>query len=145
MKHVVTMVLVGLIVVACAVGMPSDPMSQSKDPQMVLGRTWQWVATITPAETVAVAAPARYTILLLADGKAQVRFDCNRGGGEYTIADGALSFGPLISTRMACPPDTQDALFMRDLSRVRSFVVESGQLNLELPADNGSMRFRQAP
>lgn len=145
MKHRVTMVIVGLIVAACAVGVPSDPKSPSKDPQMVLGRTWQWVATITPAETIAVAAPERYTILLLADGKVQVRFDCNRGGGEYTIADGALSFGPLISTRMACPPDTQDALFMRDLSRVRSFFVESDQLNLELPADSGSMRFRQAP
>lgn len=125
--------------------MLSDPNARSNDPQMVLGRMWQWVATITPAETVAVADPERYTILLRADGKVQARFDCNRGGGGYTIADGALSFGPLISTRMACPPDTQDALFMRDLSRVRSFFVEGGHLYLELPADSGSMRFRQAP
>jgi len=65
---------------------------------------WQWVATITPAETVAVADPERYTILLRADGKVQARFDCHRGGGGYTIADGALSFGPLISTAWPVRP-----------------------------------------
>jgi heat shock protein HslJ len=46
---------------------------------------------------------------------------------------------------MACPPDTQDASFMRDLQRVASFFIERGELYLELPVDSGTMRFRQAP
>ena len=51
----------------------------------------------------------------------------------------------LISTRMACPPDTLDGPFMRDLQRVSSFFVEDGHLYLELPMDSGTMKFRPAP
>jgi heat shock protein HslJ len=112
---------------------------------MVIGKTWQWVSSTTPVEKITVAAPERYTILLQTDGRAQVRFDCNRGGGVYKIAEGQLSFGPLISTRMACPADTQDWSFMRDLQRVASFFVREGLLYLELPYDSGIMQFRQAP
>ena len=112
---------------------------------MVIGKTWQWVSSTTPAEKITVAAPERYTILLQTAGRAQVRFDCNRGGGDYKIAEGQLSFGPLISTRMACPADSQDWSFMRDLQRVESFFVREGLLYLELPYDSGIMHFRQAP
>jgi len=66
-------------------------------------------------------------------------------GGNYKIAEGQLSFGPMMSTRMACPPDTLDAFFMRDLQRVASFFVEEGALYLELPYDSGTMRFDPAP
>ena len=111
----------------------------------MVGKTWQWVSTLTPVEKITVAAPERYTIPLQADGTVRVQFDCNKGGGNYTLSEGRLSFGPLMSTRMACPPDTHDAPVMRDLQRVGSFFVEAGQLFLELPADSGTMRFRQAP
>jgi heat shock protein HslJ len=33
---------------------------------------------------------------------------CNRFRGSYTYADGKLSFGPLASTRMACPPEQME-------------------------------------
>jgi heat shock protein HslJ len=130
------------MIVGCAAGATPGKDTRSKDPQVVLGRTWQWDATVTPVEKITVAAPERYTLLLTAEGRAQVRFDCNRGGGDYNISPGKLSFGPMISTRMACPPDTQDFIFMRDLSRVTSFFVESGKLYLELPLDSGTMRFK---
>ena len=67
---------------------------------------------------------------------------CNRGGGDYRISTGKLSFGPLLSTRMACPEDSLDGPFMRDLQRVVSFFVENGMLYLELPMDSGTMKFR---
>jgi heat shock protein HslJ len=110
-----------------------------------LNKTWQWESTITPVERIAVPTPERYTIFLKADGKAQIRFDCNRGGGEFKISPGKLSFGPLMSTRMACPPDTLDGPFMRDLQRVASFFVQDGLLYLELPYDSGTMKFRPDP
>ena len=145
MKPMMASLLAGLVVIGCAAGMSGEPHSRSKDPQMVVGGTWQWVSTVTPVEKITVAAPGRYTILLQEDGNIRVRFDCNKGGGKYTLSEGRISFGPLMSTRMACPPDTQDALFMRDLQRVTSFFLESGELYLELPMDSGTMRFRQAP
>ena len=111
---------------------------------MMIGKTWQWVSTTTPAEKITVPDPGRYTIRFTADGNLQARFDCNRGGGSYTISKGRIAFGPMMSTRMACPPDSQDGPFMRDLHRVTSFFVEKGTLYLELPYDSGTMRFREA-
>lgn len=110
---------------------------------MMIGKTWQWVSTVTLVDRITVAEPARYSILLRTDGKAQIRLDGNRGGGDYTIAESQLPFGPLISTRMACPTDSQDAPFMRDLQRASPFFAAAGQLFLGLPADSGTMRFRQ--
>lgn len=134
------------IVGACATsGGKPDPAARSTDPQMVLNQTWQWVSTITPVEKITVPNPERYTILLTDEGKVQARFDCNRGGGNYKISEGKLSFGPLISTRMACPPDSLDNKLMKDLQRVSSFFLQDGNLYLELPLDSGTMRFRPAP
>jgi len=144
MIRILSTALLSMILAACAAN-PTAPSARSTDPQMVLNKTWQWEATVTPVEKITVANPERYTILLKADGKTQVRFDCNRGGGDYKISKGKLSFGPLMSTRMACPPDTLDAPFMRDLQRVASFFVEKGNLFLELPFDSGTMKFRSAP
>jgi heat shock protein HslJ len=50
-----------------------------------------------------------------------------------------------MSTRMACPPDTLDGPFMRDLQRVVSFFVDNDTFYLELPYDSGTMKFRPAP
>ncbi|WP_281492205.1 META domain-containing protein [Desulfosarcina cetonica] len=129
----------------CAGGTPGKQDVRTADPQSVVGKTWQWESTITPVEKISVPEPERYTLLLMADGKARVRFDCNRGGGDYKIAAGQLTFGPLISTRMACPQDSLDAPFMRDLQRAASFFVQDGRLFLELPYDSGTMRFRSSP
>ena len=129
----------GLMLVACTA---ENQAVRSTEPQDVLGKTWQWISTLTPVEKITVPAPERYTIKL-AEGRAQIQFDCNRGGGGYTISEGRLSFGPLISTRMACPEDSLDATFMRDLQRVSSFFMEKEALYLELHADSGTMRFQK--
>jgi len=134
-----------IAVIGCAAGAMPDQNTQSRDPQSLLSKTWQWVLTITPVEKITVTDPERYTIMLTEDGKLQARFDCNRGGGEYEISEGKLSFGPLMSTRMACPEGTLDRPFMRDLQRVASFFVQDGLLYLELPYDSGTMKFRPAP
>jgi heat shock protein HslJ len=128
--------------IGCAAGAMPDQNTRSTDPQSLLSKTWQWVLTITPVEKITVTDPERYTIMLTEDGKLQARFDCNRGGGEYKISKGKLSFGPMMSTRMACPPDTLDGPFMRDLQRVTSFFLQDGLLYLELPYDSGTMKFR---
>jgi len=146
MMRILSMALLGMAIVSfAATGVLPDQNTRSTDPLSVLNKTWQWVSTITPVEKITVLEPERYTILLKADGKAQIRCDCNRGGGEVQISPGKLSFGPLMSTRMACPSDTLDGPFMRDLQRVASFFVQDGLLYLELPYDSGTMKFRPAP
>jgi heat shock protein HslJ len=121
------------------------PAAHDTDPGSVVGKTWQWEASSTPVEKVTVQNPERYTILLTKDGKLQARFDCNRGGGDYRISAGRLSFGPMLSTRMACPVDSLDESFMSDLGKVNSFFIQDGKLFLELEGDGGVMRFRLSP
>ena len=142
MHRIRWVLLAGLAVAGCAAASSSIQPVRSTDPQKILGTTWQWESTITPVEKITVPAPERYTIFLQADGKAQMRFDCNRGGGGFNISPGKLSFGPLMSSRMACAPDSLDSDFIRDLQRVASFFVDNGTLYLELPYDSGTMKFR---
>ncbi|MDH4109834.1 MAG: META domain-containing protein [Gammaproteobacteria bacterium] len=120
---------------------PVDPFARSTSPDAVIGLLWQWVGSTTPDEDIAVSEPERYLLLLNAEGRAEVEFDCNSGGGDYTIDEAALSFGPLISTRMACPEDTQDFVYMSQLQRASAFYVENGELYVELAMDGGTMRF----
>lgn len=113
--------------------------------EAITGKLWQWEETVTPIARVRSAAPQHYTLQLQADGRAAVRFDCNRGNGSYKISKpGHISFGPMATTMMACLPDSQDRDYAKDLGRASTFFVEGGQLYLELPADSGTMRFSAA-
>lgn len=142
MHRIILVFLAGIILTGCAAGASPGQTMHVTDPQTILDQTWQWESTTNPIEKIAVADPEQYTILLDADGRAQIRIDCNRGGGTFKISPGKLSFGPLMSTRMACPPGSLDNVYMRDLQRVVSFFVSDGRLYLELPYDSGTMKFR---
>jgi heat shock protein HslJ len=145
MKRIIFPVLFGILIAGWAADGQTTSAGHSTAPQDVLGKTWEWIETITPVEKITVTNPERYTIRLEENGKLQARFDCNRGGGDYKISEGKLSFGPMMSTRAACPPDSLDGPYMRDLQRVVSFFIQDGNLYLELPLDSGTMRFRADP
>lgn len=125
-------------------GIDSTVSATSGDGENIVGVRWMWVSTLTPVERIEVTEPENYTLRLLLDGRAEVRFDCNRGGGNYTIEGNALSLGPLASTRKACPDGSQDALFQRHLENVSSWFLMDGDLFLEMPMDSGTMRFRES-
>jgi heat shock protein HslJ len=124
----------------------SDGAAPARDraPAAATGKAWQWERTVTPVETVESPAPERYTLELAPNGRLMVRADCNRGTGSYQIGAGTLTFGPIATTRMACPPGSLDARYLRDLQRAAAFFVEGERLFVELPADSGTMRFRPA-
>jgi heat shock protein HslJ len=119
--------------------------SRVRTPDAVTGKGWQWERTVTPVETVVSPTPERYTLQLATNGRLLVRADCNRGTGSYLIGAGTLSFGPVATTRMACPPGSLDARFLHDLQRASGFFVEDGKLFVELPADSGTLQFRREP
>jgi heat shock protein HslJ len=129
---------------ATAAQAESASVASAHDPAGLIGIRWQWVRTITPVERIEVRKPERYTLRLLPDGNAEMRFDCNRGGGTYAITGNRLVFGPLMSTRMACPPGSQDAIFMKQLDQVTTFFLQEGRLFLEMPLDSGTMHFERA-
>ncbi len=63
-----------------------------------------------------------------ADGQVSGTSGCNRFSGSYTEQDGQLAFGPLATTRMACPGelDQQEKDFFKALSNVTGFGVRAG-------------------
>jgi len=124
---------------------PIAEMATSHEPADVIGKTWYWLGTTTPVERIVVNDPSRYTLLLHEDGDAELRFDCNRGGGAYEIGTGSISFGPLMSTRAACPEDSLDQAYMRQLENVAIFFVEGGDLYIDQRFDSGTMRFGLSP
>jgi len=108
----------------------SEPQTDVGGAAGILDIDWGWLGTVTPVERVEVLKPENYTLRLQADGTAVMRFDCNRGSGSYEIAGNRITFGPMISTRMACPPDSQDFLYMSQLEKVSSYFVQDGILYL---------------
>jgi heat shock protein HslJ len=51
----------------------------------------------------ASSVPAGVTAsILIQDGRADVKFGCNTGGGSVEVSDTALTFGPLMMTMMLC-------------------------------------------
>lgn len=141
MRYFVLLSLISLIIVGCVGTGQSIAPTRGYDPQAVIGKTWQWQSTITAVEKIKVAQPESYTLRLNENGRAELRFDCNRGGGAYQISEGKLSFGPMMSTRMACPEGSLDATYMQQLQGVNQFFVEGDSLYLELPAESGIMQF----
>ncbi|TAH49734.1 MAG: META domain-containing protein [Chloroflexota bacterium] len=106
------------------------------------GVTWQWQGTAQASGDIAVKDPTRYTITFNQDGTANIKNDCNNILANYTL-DGSnmkLELGP--STLVACPPDSQDALFSKQLSTVTAYSIDGGMLLLDL-ADGGVMKFSQ--
>ena len=68
---------------------------------------------------------------------------------RYTIADGKLSFGPLMATRMACPPprDEVEARFLEALESTTRYNFLLGRLALTWQTENttGSLIFSAQP
>lgn len=144
MKHLIFLGVLGLLLMGCASsGNLAAAKVRSHDPKLVIGKTWQWVGTVTPVETITVTQPERYTLHFDDNGRLKAKFDCNNGGGNYKISEGKLSFGPMMSTRMACPEDSLDYVFMKHLNDVNSFFLEGDSLYLELPADGGTLQFKR--
>ena len=107
------------------------------------GTAWQLVkfqggdeTTLTPDNR------AKYTLKFGSDGRASVRFDCNRGRGPWkSPGPNQLLFGPLALTRAKCPPGSLHDKLVKDWPFVRSYVMKDGHLFLSLMADAGIYEF----
>lgn len=69
------------------------------------GTTWTVVGVIDGDAVSSV--PADAATITITDGALALNSGCNTGGGDVTVGESTLTFGPVILTRMAC---TDDAL-----------------------------------
>ncbi len=96
-----------------------------------------------------VGDPSLYTLVLLADGMYQVVADCNRSSGSYLVDGSSLSMEPGPTTLVECAPDSLSDEFLNRLGDVATFVMQDGELYLNLKMDAGDLVFvpagEQAP
>jgi heat shock protein HslJ len=99
----------------------------------------EWVLdTVAAGDAVSSALAGTEVTLTLEGGAASGTAGCNRFSGGYTLDGGSLSFGPLATTKMACPDDVmdQEQAVLAALEGVAGWAVEGDRLSLA-DADGG--------
>jgi heat shock protein HslJ len=96
-------------------GMPGTPVQPSEIRRMscvdpgaeIVGPTWKWERFQGSDDTALVVKESnKYTLQLMAGGRFNIRADCNRGGGSYTLDGSRLALKVQMMTMAACPPDS---------------------------------------
>jgi imidazolonepropionase-like amidohydrolase/heat shock protein HslJ len=75
------------------------------------------------------------------DGKVQGSAGCNRVSGAYTLAGESLRFGPLATTKMACPAMELERRFLEALQSTARWRIASGALELSDASGRPLARF----
>jgi len=142
MRSHLLIVLTLLVSSACS-NVP-ESMPPSAPPASHLG-TWYWIATTSADGAQTITQPQRYQIEFAEDGRFGVQADCNGGGSQYSISAGQLQIGPIGLSKRACPDDSQDRVFVRQLAAVDKMQVSEQWLQLELSGDIEVMHFARDP
>jgi para-nitrobenzyl esterase len=134
---------IALAFVACA-----SPAADSATATSPLANTrWQLIEIQSMDDTTLRPDDSGKYMLAFDDkGSVDLKADCNRMGGSYTFTPpSGLAFGPMRSTRAACPPGSLYDRISRDIPYVRSFLLKQGHLYLSLMADGGIYHFSPLP
>jgi heat shock protein HslJ len=110
--------------------------------QKLIGTVWKWQQTLYNNDTKALPPnPDHYTLKLLPDGKVNIRADCNRGGGVYTLDGRKISVEITHTTRAACPPGSLEGKYIRDINAAAIYFIRDDALYIDLKYDTGTMKF----
>ncbi len=110
----------------------------------ITGIQWQWAQLVEtePAAQSVVPDPENYVLVLLADGTASLKADCNMVSWTYTLDGTSLTFNTLGPSTLAfCGEDSLDQKFLEMLGKGGTFSLEEGRLVLELNENAGRMVF----
>jgi heat shock protein HslJ len=94
-----------------------------------------------------VVEPGRATLQFEESGRASGNGSCNRFSGTATMVGDSLSFGPLISTKMACVEEAltaQEGRYLGSLGAARRYAVSGDTLRIYTTAGE-ELRFIRAP
>lgn len=107
---------------------------------------WFWIASTSADGAQNIEQPQRYQIEFVDDGSLRVQADCNRGGSRYSIlSESQLQIAPIALSKRACPDDSQDRLFVRQLAGVTKMTLNGQQLRLESANGAEVMHFARDP
>lgn len=108
----------------------------------LLNTSWRWLRTENATGTI-INQPLRDKpfILSFADSDSMgSQTDCNSLAGSYLKTDSALSFGPLVSTKMFCE-DSQETEYVTQLQLVTEHAILNNMLLLSMGDNRGIMFF----
>jgi heat shock protein HslJ len=110
----------------------------------LVGPVWQWVQTLYNNDTKAMPSrPGNYTVQFGVDGTVNIRADCNRKGGTYSLKEQQIAIEITQSTMAACPEDSLEDRFVRDLTAGAIWFLRDGELYIDLKYDTGTMRLKR--
>ncbi|WP_454789648.1 META domain-containing protein [Mycolicibacterium lutetiense] len=112
------------------------------DPDRSLtGTTWQVTSLVSAqAITTSVALEqSKPTLTIADDGAVSGSTGCNRITGHATVSGSSIEFGPLATTRMACPPEVDEIeqAVVRVLKGTVQTTIDADQLKLSGADGNG--------
>ena len=147
MEHIVRNVswLFAFVVVFAAVGRPSVAAETGFENPLA-GTSWQLVEFQSMDDatgTLRPDDPSLYTLRLNGDGTVNMRLNCNRANGTWSIepsadpSNGRFEFGPLATTKALCPPPSLDEMIAAQSQYIRGYLLKDDQLYLSLMADGG--------
>ena len=146
-KSLVTHLLVTIFAVGCS-SQPLTPTSPSPDtgsttrPGDQTAGAWTLLSIRLAGQTEEIVpADASYT-LMLADGRASTKADCNVCNGNLVVGGQTLTIGPLMAcTRAACPTMAFENTYTAILAGESAVQIEGNSLTLISP--RGVLRFRR--
>lgn len=105
-----------------------------------LAGTWNLIAYGDPNSPQSVLTNAPVALTFAPDGVSGTA-GCNQFGGAFQFENNTLSFGDLITTRIACADDimVQETVFLAALQSATSFEIVDGQL--QIAYDGGVLNF----
>lgn len=146
-------VLLSVMAATSATAAEASPSAAAPIPtDTAEGVTWQLQQQLVDGELQHVPDGVVIT-LLMEGGNAGGEGGCNTYSGSYTLEGSALTFGPLISTQMAClDPSTGEAstamtaesAYFANLALTASWFSDGGSLTLQDPAGETTLVFGPA-
>jgi heat shock protein HslJ len=119
---------------------------QHYGPETLVGSRWAWGGSRYNNDTeVHPGDSLNFTIKFKEEGALQIQADCNTVLGSYRAESKsiAITLGP--ATMMACPPESADQQFLRDLEGAAIWFIKKGDLYFDLKGDVGTMAFFTSP
>ncbi len=118
---------------------PTATPEEEADP--LTGSHWLLVSLGAAGEEATVLVDSEVTLQFVEAGHAGGSAGCNSYGGEYQIEDGAISFGPLVSTMMACADEAlmeQEGRYLMALQSAGAFELSADKQQLTIWYDDGA-------
>jgi heat shock protein HslJ len=135
----------GLLLLACTLVAACNSTDDADGGQEIAGKNWQLDGLVVDQQAVVLPKSAGATLRFDGKGGVSGNTGCNSLGGEAKLlANGSLSFGPLLQTELACdePRMTLESKFTSFLALASRWKVVNGVLHLQSADGRSSASFR---